>query len=146
MRWFCLVLLLGLPAFAGAEKMSGVRVSTNGRGFVLEDSGRAWIPWGFNYDHDEQGRLLEDYWDREWPKVEADFGEMKQLGANVVIGVDLARVQFQIDAVQHLDRAEAFGDLVQCENDGHFPTLTQAPSLAALSCAAKMKAMPDSPA
>ena len=39
---------------------------------------------GFNYDHDEEGRLLEDYWDDEWAKVEKDFREMKGLGANVV--------------------------------------------------------------
>ncbi|MFO0984930.1 MAG: cellulase family glycosylhydrolase [Planctomycetota bacterium] len=41
-------------------------------------------PWGFNYDHDEQDRLLEDYWQAEWAKVAADFGEMKELGANTV--------------------------------------------------------------
>ena len=41
-------------------------------------------PWGFNYDHDETGRLIEDYWEAEWPKVEEDFREMKELGANVV--------------------------------------------------------------
>ena len=29
------------------------------------------VPWGFNYDHDETGRLIEDYWDDEWAKVEA---------------------------------------------------------------------------
>ena len=39
---------------------------------------------GFNYDHDEKGRLLEDYWEAEWPKIEEDFQEMKELGANVV--------------------------------------------------------------
>jgi len=41
-------------------------------------------PWGFNYDRDEDGRLIEDYWDSGWSKVEEDFREMKQLGANVV--------------------------------------------------------------
>ena len=25
--------------------------------------------WGFNYDHDDSGRLLEDYWADEWPTV-----------------------------------------------------------------------------
>jgi hypothetical protein len=54
------------------------------RGFVLEKSGRPLVPWGFNYDHDAEGRLLEDYWDAEWPKVENDFRAMKRLGANVV--------------------------------------------------------------
>ncbi|MCC6127181.1 MAG: cellulase family glycosylhydrolase [Pirellulales bacterium] len=67
-----------------AGKMEWVRVSDDKRGFVLEKSGGAFVPWGFNYDHDEDGRLIEDYWDAEWPKVEADFREMKQLGANVV--------------------------------------------------------------
>ena len=42
------------------------------------------MPWGFNYDHDADGRLIEDYWDEEWPTVEAHFGQMKKLGANVV--------------------------------------------------------------
>ena len=49
-------------------------------------------PWGFNYDHDEAGRLIEDYWETEWPKVEEDFREMKELGANVVrVHLQLAR-------------------------------------------------------
>jgi len=65
-------------------EMPWVRVADDKRGFVLSDSGKPFVPWGFNYDHDENGRLLEDYWDKEWPKVEEDFQEMKQLGANVV--------------------------------------------------------------
>ncbi len=39
-----------------------IRVTADGRGFVRHPSGRAFQPWGFNYDHDESGRLLEDYW------------------------------------------------------------------------------------
>ena len=42
------------------------------------------MPWGLNYDRDEQFSLLEDYWDTEWAKVEEDFREMKQLSANVI--------------------------------------------------------------
>ncbi|MCU0917611.1 MAG: glycoside hydrolase family 5 protein [Planctomycetes bacterium] len=68
-------------AIAAAQKF--VRVSDDRHGFVLDD-GRPFVAWGFNYDHDEQGRLLEDYWGTEWPKVEEDFREMKDLGANVV--------------------------------------------------------------
>ncbi len=70
----------------GAE-MKTVRVSADGDRFVLggiDPGAPGFTPWGFNYDHDEQGRLLEDYWDAEWPKVEDDFREMKELGANVV--------------------------------------------------------------
>ena len=49
-----------------------------------KSSGRRFTPWGFNYDHDEKGRLIEDYWETEWPRIEQDFREMKALGANVV--------------------------------------------------------------
>lgn len=67
-----------------SSKLERIRVSDDGRGFTLADSGRPFVPWGFNYDHDESGRLIEDYWHSEWPKVEADFREMRDLGANVV--------------------------------------------------------------
>ncbi|KAF0172138.1 MAG: signal peptide-domain containing protein [Limisphaerales bacterium] len=69
---------------ASASAVEWVQVSKDGKGFTLATSGKAFVPWGFNYDHDEPGRLLEDYWLTEWPKVEADFREMKELGANVV--------------------------------------------------------------
>ncbi len=61
-----------------------IEVSKDKKGFVLQPSEKPFVPWGFNYDHDEKGRLLEDYWEGEWPKVEADFAQMKKLGANVV--------------------------------------------------------------
>ena len=64
--------------------MSWVAVSKDKKGFVLEQSSKPFTPWGFNYDHDAEGRLLEDYWDKEWDKVETHFGQMKKLGANVV--------------------------------------------------------------
>lgn len=64
--------------------MRSVRVSEDGRGFVREGEVSAFVPRGFNYDHDEKGRLLEDYWEDEWAKVEEDFREMKELGANAV--------------------------------------------------------------
>jgi hypothetical protein len=50
----------------------------------FDPSGKAFTPWGFNYDHDTEGRLVEDYWDKEWDNVEAHFAQMKRLGANVV--------------------------------------------------------------
>jgi cellulase (glycosyl hydrolase family 5) len=67
-----------------ASKMERVRVSADGKGFQLADSGRPFTPWGFNYDHDESMRLLEDYWDAEWSKVEEDFREMQEMGATAV--------------------------------------------------------------
>ncbi len=66
-----------------AQSLQFVRVSEDRRGFILDD-GSPFMAWGFNYDHDEKGRLLEDYWVTEWPKVQEDFREMKRLGANVV--------------------------------------------------------------
>lgn len=81
-----LAMVAGLAACspAMAEAMEWVRVAEDRRSFVLATSGESFVPWGFNYDHDQAGRLLEDYWEDEWERVEADFREMKQLGANVV--------------------------------------------------------------
>jgi hypothetical protein len=79
----CLTLGAGpRPPSAGAPDW--VRVAKGGRHFVLERSGRRFTPWGFNYDHDSRGRLLEDYWEKEWPAVERHFAQMRGLGANVV--------------------------------------------------------------
>lgn len=72
------------PGAAGAEGMEWIRVGEDTRGFVQADSERPFVPWGFNYDRDAGGRLLEDYWESEWPTVEQDFREMRALGANVV--------------------------------------------------------------
>ncbi len=68
----------------GASEMPWVVVSKDKLGFVLEPSGKVFKPIGFNYDHDNSGRLLEDYWETEWPTVVAHFSQMKKMGANVV--------------------------------------------------------------
>lgn len=79
------LIVLAVPtAQAHADEMPLIAVSKDKKGFVLEPSGKPFTLWGFNYDHDTQGRLLEDYWDKEWPTVEAHFSQMKKLGANVV--------------------------------------------------------------
>ena len=72
------------PGQDSARVTDGIIVAPDGRRFVQRSSGRPFVPWGFNYDHDDDGRLLEDYWVAEWPMVEEDFREMKALGANVV--------------------------------------------------------------
>ena len=80
-----LLVLLSVAAHrVAAGELPFVRVSADQHGFSLDGANTAFLPWGFNYDHDENGRLLEDYWDSEWAKVQEDFQEMKQLGANVV--------------------------------------------------------------
>src|SRR5689334_13997281 len=65
-------------------KTPWIKVAADGKSFVLDPGNEKFIPWGFNYDHDGAGRLIEDYWDDEWPKIVEDFREMKELGANVV--------------------------------------------------------------
>ena len=77
-----ILLLTALPATAA--DMDWVKVSDDNQGFVLAESGQPFIPWGFNYDHEEDGKLIEDYWDDQWPTVESAFREMKGLGANIV--------------------------------------------------------------
>ena len=73
------------PAAPSAKpRMEMIRVSPDGRRFVLLESGAEFRPWGFNYDHDASNRLLETYWQAEWSTVMDDFAEMKELGANTV--------------------------------------------------------------
>jgi hypothetical protein len=105
----CLFLLAVLSGCASAARpgrtggMERVEVDASGRGFVLAPSGRPFTPWGFNYDHDERHRLLEDYWEEEWPKVVEDFQEMAGLGANVVrIHLQLGKL---LPAPERPDRA-----------------------------------------
>lgn len=66
------------------EPLQRLRVSDDGRTFVTDDSEKPFTIWGVNYDHDESGRLLDEYWIDEWDKVVEDFEEIKQLGANCV--------------------------------------------------------------
>ena len=86
-KWLTAVAVLALVVSAsGAEckQMEWVKIGKDGRSFALASSGRVFAPRGFNYDRDHNGRLLEDYWETEWPTVQEDFAEMKELGANVV--------------------------------------------------------------
>jgi len=64
--------------------MEPIRVSADGTHFVRAGSGRPFVVWGVNYDHDRDGRLIEDYWRDEWATVAEDFWEIRNLGANTV--------------------------------------------------------------
>jgi len=66
------------------SKLARIRPSADRTHFVLQGSDKRFLIWGFNYDHDDAGRLLEDYWESEWSTVVEDFREMKALGVNVV--------------------------------------------------------------
>jgi len=69
---------------AAGARMEWLAVSGDGRGFVRQPSGEVFKVRGFNYDHDRDGTLLEDYWAKSWRTVVSDFREMKALGANTV--------------------------------------------------------------
>ncbi len=99
MRWLVLIPCAVMLLLAGCAELrvqpatteapangalDWIKVSKNKHGFVCASSRRPFIPWGFNYDRDYKSRLLEDYWEAEWPTVVEDFREMKNLGANVV--------------------------------------------------------------
>jgi hypothetical protein len=66
------------------SELERIRVSDDGTHFVGSKSGKRFIVWGVNYDHNEGGQLLEDYWIEHWDDVVSDFREIKQLGCNVV--------------------------------------------------------------
>ena len=66
---------------AQAERLPRIRPSKDQSHFVREGTNERVAIWGFNYDHDDAGRLLEDYWSEKWATVVEDFHEMKALGA-----------------------------------------------------------------
>ena len=65
-----------------ATALRRIIVSPDRHGFVFAGTTKPFRPWGMNYGNN--GRLIEDFWDGEWPTVVDDFHEMKALGANVV--------------------------------------------------------------
>lgn len=67
-----------------ADALEFVRPSKDGQTFVGVETERPIQLWGVNYDRDNKGRLIEDYWHDEWPRVSEDFGEIKALRANSV--------------------------------------------------------------
>jgi Cellulase (glycosyl hydrolase family 5) len=83
---------------SSADALDWIKVSQDGTHFVTATTGDRFVIWGVNYDHDDAGRLLEDYWDQEWATVAQDFREIKALGANVV------RVHLQLP--KFMDTAE----------------------------------------
>ncbi|VTR97968.1 cellulase family glycosylhydrolase [Tuwongella immobilis] len=127
-------LLLGFPIVASsappstppsAPKLERIQVSRDGSHFVGATTGKRFIPWGANYDHDESGRLLEDYWQSEWATVESDFREMRELGLNVVrIHLQLAKFMETADR-PHAASLEQLRKLVRlAEQTGLYLDLT----------------------
>lgn len=126
-----LAMVVGLFAVAGCStarpgaRSEWISVTSDGKGFVSQPSARPFMPWGFNYDHDYKSRLIEDYWETEWPTVESDFREMKSLGANVV-RVHLQYGKFMKSPAQADERALAQLEklLTLCEQLGLYLDLT----------------------
>lgn len=98
-------------------KTEWIRPSADKTHLVREGSSERFIVWGVNYDHDEPGRLLEDYWADEWDKVIEDFREIKALGANVV-RIHLQVGRFMKDAEQpDKENLERFANLLKLSAD-----------------------------
>jgi hypothetical protein len=118
------LVMLSNPLIA-AEKQETIRTSPDGKGFVKADSGTAFRVWGVNYDHDDKGRLIEDYWHDEWATVESDFEEIKALGANVVrVHLQLGRFMRSADEPD-TDNLKKLGDLIRlAERTGLYLDLT----------------------
>ncbi len=73
------VLLFTLHAATRAQ-LPAIKLSDDGARFV-DASGKSFRVWGVNYDHDEEGKLIEDYWTSDWARVVEDMQEIKELGA-----------------------------------------------------------------
>jgi hypothetical protein len=112
---------------ARADELEWIRVSDDGKSFVTQPSNRRFVPWGVNYDHDETntGRLIEDYWLTEWDKIESDFREIKQLGANVVrVHLQFAKFMDTTDRPNATDLAQLTKLLKLAETTGLYLDLT----------------------
>jgi len=80
MKTLPLILLLTLLLTTSTPALEPIHISHDGTGFTRAE--KPFTPWGLNYATNH--RLLEDFWDTDWPTVADDFAEMKHLGANVV--------------------------------------------------------------
>lgn len=117
------VVFVALASSATAADLPRVTVSKEGAGFVR--GGAPFRPWGFNYDHDPTGRLIEDYWATEWDRVERDFEQMKTLGANVVrVHLQFGKFMTAADAA-NADNLARLGKLLDlAEREGLYLNLT----------------------
>ncbi|QDV38761.1 cellulase family glycosylhydrolase [Tautonia plasticadhaerens] len=117
------------PEGVGQEAAPGVldliEPSPDRSHFVSATTGERVVMWGFNYDHDDSGRLLEDYWADEWDAVAGDFREMRDLGANVVrIHLQLGKFMTSPDEPDP-ENLRRLGDLVRlAEEVGLYLDLT----------------------
>lgn len=89
--WFFLlttvVLASDLPAQTKppASRLEPIVLGDDGTSFVTQHSKKPFRPWGFNYVG-SFGKIVEEQWASAegWQNLEADFAEMRELGANVI--------------------------------------------------------------
>src|SRR3954468_7650329 len=79
--FFCF--LTGCASSPSSKPLDRITLSPDHSSFITTTTQKPFHPWGLNYDRDFKMRLLEDYWQSEWPTIAADFAEIKRLGANV---------------------------------------------------------------
>lgn len=108
-----------------AAPMPRIVVADDGGKFVFADSKKIFVPWGFNYDHDGSGALLEDYWHEKWKTVEQDFAEMKELGATVVrVHLQFGRFMDSVDEPNAKNLAKLAELLKVAERTGLYLDIT----------------------
>ena len=66
-----------------ARQLSSIIVNRDKNIFIYQDTDEVFNPFGVNYDHDYDFKLIEDYWSDK-QKISGDFAYIKKLGFNVV--------------------------------------------------------------
>jgi hypothetical protein len=97
--WIAVALAWPAPAGALQAAMERIVVAPDGKGFITVPSQHSFVPWGVNYGN--AGRLLEDFWDKDWETLAGDFHELEKTGANVI------RVHLQWTRVASINGAVA---------------------------------------
>jgi len=80
--WMTIALVLSASTETAHAAMERIQVAPDGKGFITAQSQHRFVPWGMNYGN--AGRLMEDFWDKDWGTLAGDFRKLKEMGANVV--------------------------------------------------------------
>jgi hypothetical protein len=75
-------LILQAATETSQAAMEKIVVAPDGKHFTTSPSLHRFVPWGMNYGN--AGRLMEDFWDKDWATLAGDFRKLKEMGANVV--------------------------------------------------------------
>ncbi len=91
--WRSVALALLLTTGVLQAAMERIIVAQDGKGFETAKSRQRFVPWGANYGNG--GRLMEDFWDKDWDTLADDFRKLNEMGASVI------RVHLQVPAKFH---------------------------------------------